>query len=130
LCDRLTEDVFSSDLACLSGYSDYLKEHPQLISSFLKSMIRAAVFIKQDPAESQQVAGDALAIKPELLREIWPSLDLRVSLDQGLLVSLESQARWAQANQIITGTTIPNYLDYIYYDGLDSVMPESITIVR
>lgn len=64
------------------------------------------------------------------MADTWASLDLRVSLEQALLVSLEDQTRWAQANQIVGGTTVPNYLNFIFFAGLDAVRPESITIIR
>jgi sulfonate transport system substrate-binding protein len=125
-----TPDVLSSNLVCLSGETAYLVDHPQAIARFLKALIRAEAFAKQDPAESQRIVADSSQIAPELLAETWASTDLRVSLDQALLVSLENQTRWAQANQIVSGTTVPNYLNYIYFAGLDAVRPESITIIR
>ena len=125
-----TDEILSSNLTCLSGQTAYLTDHPQAIAKFLKALIRAEALAKQDPAEGRRIVSDALAIAPELLAELWTSLDLRVSLDQALLVSLENQARWAQANQIVGGTTVPNYLNFIYFAGLDAVRPESITIIR
>lgn len=125
-----TSDVLSCDLACLSGQTAYLADHPQAIAKFLKALIRAEAFAKQDPAEGQRIVADSSQIAPKLLAETWASLDLRVSLEQALLVSLEDQTRWAQANQIVGGTAMPNYLDYTYFAGLDAVRPESITIIR
>jgi NitT/TauT family transport system substrate-binding protein len=125
-----TDEIFSGNLACLSGQTAYLTDHPQAIAKFLKALIRAETFAKQNPAESQRIVVEFSQIAPELLADIWPSLDLRVSLDQALLVSLEDQTRWAQTNEIIGGTAVPNYLDYTYFAGLDAVRPESITIIR
>ena len=124
------EDAISSTLACLSSSQPYATDHLRAIANFLKGLIRAETFVKQDSAESQRLVADFNQIAPEQVAEVWASLDLRVSLEQALLVSLEDQTRWAQANQIVGGTTVPNYLNFIYFAGLDAVRPESITIVR
>jgi NitT/TauT family transport system substrate-binding protein len=125
-----TDDIFSSVLACLSGQTAYLADHPKTIVQFLQGLIRAEALVKQDPEESQRLEVDFTRQAPEFVAETWPTLDLHVSLDQALLVGLEDQTRWAQADQIISGTAIPNYLDSIYFAGLDAARPESITIIR
>jgi NitT/TauT family transport system substrate-binding protein len=51
-------------------------------------------------------------------------------LDQALLVDFEEQTRWALKNKLTTGTKMPNYLDYIYADGLFAVKPEAVRMVR
>jgi ABC-type nitrate/sulfonate/bicarbonate transport system substrate-binding protein len=125
-----TDEIFASDPACLSGQTVYLTDHPQAIVKFLRGLIQAETLAKLDPAEGQQLEVDFTHLTPEQVAETWPSLDLRVSLDQALLVGLEDQTRWAQANQIVSGTTVPNYLDYIYFAGLEAVRPKSITIIH
>ena len=59
-----------------------------------------------------------------------PDLDLRVSLDQRLLVSLEDEARWAIKNKLTEATQAPNYLNFIYLDGLKVVRPEGVKVIH
>jgi NitT/TauT family transport system substrate-binding protein len=65
-----------------------------------------------------------------LLDEIWDSFNFRVTLEQALLVSLENQAAWAAKRKITDARDVPNFLDFIYIDGLSAVKPSAITIIR
>jgi NitT/TauT family transport system substrate-binding protein len=43
---------------------------------------------------------------------------------------MEDEARWMIENKLTTKTTIPNFLDYLYLDGLLTVKPEAVNIIR
>ncbi|NIT52457.1 MAG: hypothetical protein GWO41_06890 [candidate division Zixibacteria bacterium] len=61
---------------------------------------------------------------------IWDDYVFEIFLDQSLLLSWEDIARWAIKNKFTDKTTVPNYLNFIYLDGLEAVKPEAITIIR
>ncbi len=61
---------------------------------------------------------------------MWKELELAIKLEQSLLISLEDEARWAIKNNLVEGTTIPNYLKFIYLDSLKSLNPDIITIIH
>ena len=61
---------------------------------------------------------------------ITASSTYRVTLDQSLLFTLEDETRWAMHNELAENVRIPDYLDYIYLDGLMSVKPKVVRIVR
>jgi NitT/TauT family transport system substrate-binding protein len=42
---------------------------------------------------------------------------------------MEEEARWAISNNLINATAVPNFINYIYVNGLESVKPESISII-
>ncbi len=43
---------------------------------------------------------------------------------------MDDEARWSIANNLTDKTVVPNYLDYIYLDGLEALKPEAVTIIR
>jgi NitT/TauT family transport system substrate-binding protein len=43
---------------------------------------------------------------------------------------MENQARWAIRSKLTDRNKVPNFLEYIYFDGLKAVRPEVVTIVR
>jgi NitT/TauT family transport system substrate-binding protein len=43
---------------------------------------------------------------------------------------MEDEARWMIKNNLTTEKTVPDFLDYIYVDGLEAVKPEVVSIVR
>ena len=53
-----------------------------------------------------------------------------VSLEQQLLLTLEDEARWTISEGLADKKEVPNYLDFIYLEGLEAVKPEAVTILR
>ena len=43
---------------------------------------------------------------------------------------MEDEARWMITNNLTTEKQVPNFLDYIYEDGLKAVKPEAVNIIR
>jgi NitT/TauT family transport system substrate-binding protein len=46
------------------------------------------------------------------------------------VVALEGEARWMINNNLTNETGVPNFLDYIYIDGLMSIKPDSVNIIH
>jgi sulfonate transport system substrate-binding protein len=123
------EDVYS-DIACVVVRPVFVTNHPETVRRVLTALFRAETFMKKNPEDSRRLTAEFLKMDQALLDEIWDSFDFRVTLDQSLVVSLEDQTRWAQQNGLTSGTEMPNYLDFIYFDGLQSVKPEAVRIIR
>ncbi len=51
-------------------------------------------------------------------------------LDQSLVVAMEDEARWMISNNRTTEMMVPNFLEYIHLDGLKSVKPAEVNIIR
>jgi NitT/TauT family transport system substrate-binding protein len=43
---------------------------------------------------------------------------------------MEDEARWMIKNNLTTEKTVPDFLKYIYIDGLKAVKPEAVNIIR
>ena len=86
--------------------------------------------MQQHPEESRQIVAEFLKTDKAILDEIWDSFTFRVALDQALLVDFEDQTRWVIKNRLTSGTNMPNYLDFIYVDGLLAVKPDAVRIIR
>ena len=43
---------------------------------------------------------------------------------------MEGGARWRIKNGLTKGTTTPNYLNFMYFDGPGAVKPEAVTILH
>jgi NitT/TauT family transport system substrate-binding protein len=43
---------------------------------------------------------------------------------------MEEEARWMIRNNLTGEKQVPNFLDYIYEDGLKAVRPAAVNIVR
>ncbi len=119
-----------SDMACLSTTPAFAARHPEAVRKAIKALFKAETFVKEHPDESQRIVSETLKIDKTLLAGIWDDVYFRVTLDQSLLVSLEDQTRWARENGLVEGKGLPNYLDFLYVDALQSIKPEAVRIIR
>jgi sulfonate transport system substrate-binding protein len=124
-------ETLFTEIGCMAATHDYVRKHPETVKKVLRALIKAEGFARQSPKEARQVVANFV---PEMDRPIldllWPDLFLRVSLDQSLVVDLEDQTKWAINSGLTKRKDMPNYLDFIYLDGLRAVRPESVRIAR
>jgi NitT/TauT family transport system substrate-binding protein len=109
---------------------EYIRINPEKVKKMLRALIRAEEFISQNPAEAQKIVSDFSRIDRNLVREISAVTTFSVGLDQSLLLALEDESEWAMKNKLTDQTQMPNYLDFIYFEGLESVKAEAVRILR
>lgn len=84
----------------------------------------------EHPAEAQKIVADFSRIDISIVRDIWDTSTYSVTLDQSLVLALEDETRWALKGRLIAEKEVPNFLDFIYLDGLTSVNPGSVRILK
>lgn len=110
--------------------ANFIKEKPGVIKRLIRGLLKAEEFAKKNPGQAIQIVSESLGTNKAELSAIWPELNLTVSLNQRLLLSLEEQARWAIRSRLTDITQVPNYLNFIYSDALKEVKPDAVTIIR
>jgi sulfonate transport system substrate-binding protein len=123
------ESIYTESFCVVAG-QEYVKKNPSAIKKVLRALIKAEIFVQDHPEESRQLVAEFLKTDKAVLDETWNIFTLRVALDQALLVNLEDQSRWAIKNRLTVRRDMPNYLDFIYMDGLTAVKPEAARIIR
>ncbi len=115
----------------LTGKRDFILKKPAVISGVLRALLRAEDYAKKEPDKARDIAARTYGADREEIKQIWKLHNYRVSLDQSLLLLLENMARWEIGMQPSTQrSTMPNYLDFIFYDGLKTARPEAVTIIH
>ncbi|MBT0664045.1 ABC transporter substrate-binding protein [Geobacter pelophilus] len=109
---------------------DFIRKNPAKVRKMLRALVRAEEFAREHPEAAQKIVANFSGIEFATLRDTWPNARFTVSLDQSLLLALEDESRWAVNSGLIPQRDIPNYLDFIYFDGLRSVKPEAVRILR
>lgn len=109
---------------------EFIRRNPEKVNKMLRALIRAEEFAKQNPEETQKIVAEFSRMDIGMIREIIAVTNFNVSLDQSLVLAMEDESRWAMNNGFIARTNIPNYLDFIYFKGLESVNPEAVRILR
>jgi NitT/TauT family transport system substrate-binding protein len=103
-------------------------DNPDLIARCLKSLVQAEKYIASHPEEAKTIIRKNLNYTEAYMTSVWPDYEFSVLLDQSLILAMEDEARWMIGNNITNKKTVPNFLDYVYADGLKSVKPAAVRI--
>jgi len=127
---RLPEADLLRETFDLVAMKDFTKNHPDTIKKVLRAIDRASTYIKQNKEDTIAVLTRKLNMDEEYLHATWDDYKFGLYLDQTLILTLEDVAQWAITNNLTNKTKVPNYLNFIYFDGLESVKPKAVRIMR
>lgn len=107
-----------------------IKDKPKVINRLLRALLQAERFTRELPDQAIKIVSNKLKVPESEISALWNEFDFAISLKQEILNILEDEARWAISNKLTDKTKVPNYLDFIYLDGLEAVKPDAVTIIR
>ncbi len=108
----------------------WIKNHPELVNRFLRSLAQAEEYIIQNPAEAKAFLQKLLKLNDTYMATVWPLNQFSLSLDQSLIAAMEDEARWMIKNNLTTEKKVPDFVNHIYVDGLKAIKPEAVNIIR
>jgi NitT/TauT family transport system substrate-binding protein len=123
------EDIFTQFFTVVAT-REFIRKNPEKVRRILLAFIKSEEFMSRNPEKAQKIVADFTGLDRTLLAEIWGVNYFNVALDQTLVLALEDLSQWAIKNRLTKAVKVPNYLDYIYFDGLKSVKPEAVRILR
>lgn len=100
------------------------------VRGLLRALDRAIQFIHAQPAQAQAIMLQRLKLDQAFLSWAWSEYRFDLALNQSLLSTLESQARWALRHRLVTGKDMPDYLDMVDTAPLLQVRPAAVTMVK
>jgi NitT/TauT family transport system substrate-binding protein len=109
---------------------EFVVKKPETVKRILRALVKSGRFILEHRDEAIRITAGQLALEQRLLAALWNNYYFRTVLDQALVNNLEDEARWAIARKLVKQTTVPNFLESIYVNGLKAVYPEAVTIGR
>ncbi len=112
------------------GTEDWLEKHGPLVKKLLSSLIQAEKFQISHPGEAKAIVQRRLKYDDAYMADIWPEQQFALSFDQSLILAMEDEARWMINNGLTVEKQVPDFLNYIYLDGLEAVKPEAANIIR
>jgi sulfonate transport system substrate-binding protein len=125
-CD---ETVYAETFNVVAG-RDFVGQHPEAVRRVLRALVRAETFASERPEEARRLVAEFIKADKAILDEVWNIFNFHVTLDQLLLMNLEDQSKWAMKQRLAKRKDMPNYLDFIYVDGLQAVKPNAVRIIR
>lgn len=123
------EEVYDS-IYNLVAQSRYLRQHPDTVVRLLRALDQGGRYCRGHPTEAFAYLPALTAARKAALLQSWRSLHFGLELDQGLLLVLEDQARWAVKAKLTPRQDLPNFLDYVYMDGLRAISPFDVSIIH
>jgi NitT/TauT family transport system substrate-binding protein len=108
----------------------WLASHPEVINRLLRSLIQAENFVVSHPEEGKTIVQKRLKYDHAYINAVWPEHQFSVSLEKGLIAAMEDEARWMIRNNLTREKQIPDFMNYIYLDGLKTIKPEAVKIIR
>ncbi|MYM68653.1 ABC transporter substrate-binding protein [Pseudoduganella sp. FT55W] len=122
-------DVYESQYHMVARRAD-LGLQPQLVQRLLQALWQGGRYCQQHPEQ-------VLALLPRLspsrraaMLAEWPAHRFGIELEQSLLFTLEDQARWAVKSGLVSEAAPPNFLDYLYLDGMLAVRPSAVSVLH
>lgn len=123
------EDVYAFRFI-LVGKPSYIDSHPEEVRRVLRALVAASQSIHAQPDQARRAVGEVLKIDDVTMAQMFNPQDFSVSLDQAMLLALDDQSRWAMQKGIVASRPMPNYLGFMKYQHLESVLPTAVTIVH
>ncbi|GMQ95163.1 MAG: NrtA/SsuA/CpmA family ABC transporter substrate-binding protein [Patescibacteria group bacterium] len=114
----------------LLAFNDFIEGKPRTVEKLLRALMRAEAFLTASRDQSIGIIAEGLDVEESWVSDNLDRLNLGVSLDQSYLTLLEDVARWAITNRLTQATEVPNYLNFMYMAGMETVDPAAVTVIR
>ena len=98
------------------------------LEAVLEALIEAEAYIRDHRSESIDIVSRRLDMDRAYLDSVWDSYEYRVMLDRGLILTLESQARWKLAQLGRRAQEVPDYGQYVDAGPLRAVAPDRVDV--
>ena len=92
--------------------------------------MQAESYATNNPSQSKTIIQSQLNYTEGYASEVWQENRFSLSLDQSLLLTMQDEAQWLISNHLTNATSVPNFLNYVYIDGLETVEPNAVTIIH
>jgi NitT/TauT family transport system substrate-binding protein len=123
------ENLYTQSFNIVST-KEFVRHNPGKVGKVLRALDRAEKFVSQNPEEAFNAVADFNRMDIAAVREMLAGTDNALTLDQSLLLAMEDESRWAIKAGLTGNKKVPNYLDFIYFEGLKSVKPDAVRILR
>lgn len=109
--------------------SELPRKRPRAVEGLLAALAYSEDFVASNQGEAKRIVAKRQGEHPREIDRMWHSHNFRLSLDQQLVLAMEDAAKW----QVLKGSVkekIPNFLNFIYPDGLKAAKPEAVSVIH
>ncbi len=107
---------------------EYANKNEKKLVKITQALMKAVQFIKDKPETTQKIVAKVLGKELHVIRNTWSDFLFSIGLNQWLLTSMETEARWAINHGFVKAKKTPNYMNFINRAPLNISAPDKITI--
>ncbi len=109
---------------------ELIDNRPQVIDRLLKALVRAETDAQNNRKDVDAFLAHYFSYDEAYAQAVFPHYDFKVTLSEALLYNMEDEARWMISQKLTDKTSVPNYLNFTYLQGLENVNPKAVTIIH
>ena len=114
----------------LMSSAEWIGENQDVVVRFLRALVEAERYVAANPEAVRTLVQERSNYSKEYVVSVWPNYSFSILLDQALVVAMEDQARWMIGKNLSSAQETPNFVNHIFFDGLETVKPEAVNIIR
>ena len=89
----------------------------------------AEKYIRKNRLKAMEIHSKIAGVDLKVITKLSENMIFELNFEQRVISDLEDQARWVINNKYTKKTEVPNYLDMIYPDALETVKPDAVNII-
>jgi NitT/TauT family transport system substrate-binding protein len=107
-----------------------IRDRPGVTRDYLRALDDAESFLYSHEPEGKEILMKHVNMSDDYIDVLWEKNQYVLSLDQGLVLAMEDEARWMKEENMTGDNNPPSYLDMISQDAMREVKPSAVTIIR
>jgi NitT/TauT family transport system substrate-binding protein len=107
-----------------------IRDRPGVTRDYLRALDDAESFLYSHEPEAKEIVRKRVNMSDDYIDVLWEKNQYVLSLDQGLVLAMEDEARWMKEENMTGGNNPPSYLDMISQGPMREVKPSAVTIIR
>jgi ABC-type nitrate/sulfonate/bicarbonate transport system substrate-binding protein len=111
----------------LVGIDETLKKRSSAVRRVLAALASAEDFIKNNGDEAARLVTQQWGDRH--MDSLWKNHSFRLGLHRPLILKMEAELRWMKSKPGSEQSAMPDLVDFIYFDALNSVKPERVRII-
>ncbi len=112
----------------LVAHRNLVGARDEALRRLLRAIERAQRYIQEEPAAARALLAARLKLDARLAEAATEGMGFKLGLDQSLVSTMESQARWARREGHVDMRQLPNYLELVHRAPLLAVNPAAVGI--
>ena len=101
-----------------------------VLERVLRALLQAEAHLKAQPAQAREDMARQLGLALPMVDAMLREFEFRVGLNQSLLVSLESQARWSKRSTLVDNRATVDYFQRMRPEPLRRIDPRRVTLIK